>query len=161
MAGKGTVLVGDLMTRRPVCIAPGTTMPALTRLFEQHKVSGFPIVNDQGQLVGVVSQTDLIRRCLTPIGDEAPGFFFQEVAEQIAGASGTGDQTEGGLDAESLIVVADIMTTDVVTAKPEELLAAVAKRMVDQHVHRVVVVGPSREPMGIITSMDMLRALAG
>lgn len=159
MAGKGSSLVADLMTRRPVCIAPGTTMPALTRLFEQHKVSGFPIVNEKGELLGVVSQTDLIRRCLTPIGDEAPGFFFQEVAEQIAGG---GDSSEaGGLDAEALIVVADIMTTEVVTAKPEEPLAVVAKRMVDQHVHRVVVVGASREPLGIITSMDMLRALAG
>ena len=75
----------DLMTKEPVTIGADTTMRQLARLFEEHEVSGFPVVNDAGQLVGVVSQTDLIRRCLSPIGDEAPGFFFQEIAEQLGG----------------------------------------------------------------------------
>lgn len=146
--------VSELMSRRLTSISPGTTMPALIRLFEQHHVSGFPVVDEKGRLVGVVSQTDLIRRCINPIGDEGPGFFFQELAEQLSEASGV-------IDAEALIIVADIMTSTVVTASPTETVGAVAKRMAERHVHRVVIVGEHREPVGIVTTMDMLRALAG
>ena len=151
MSTATQIHAADLMTKEPVTIGADTTMRQLARLFEEHEVSGFPVVNDAGQLVGVVSQTDLIRRCLSPIGDEAPGFFFQEIAEQL------GEEAE--LEPEALIIVADIMTTDVVTAKPQDTLASVSRLMTGGRVHRVVVVDPDNIPVGIITTMDMLKAL--
>lgn len=152
MTTKAHTTVADLMTREPESVSPDTTMRQLAHLFEEHEVSGFPVVDDAGRLVGVVSQTDLIRRCLSPIGGEAPGFFFQELAEQL------GEEAE--MEPDSLIVVADIMTTEVVTAHADEPLSVIAKRMCDRHVHRVVVVNDRGSPIGIVTTMDMLRAMA-
>jgi CBS domain-containing protein len=52
------------------------------------------------------------------------------------------------------------MTTDIVTVRPEASLAELAQTMVDACIHRVIVVDEDRKPIGIITSMDILAAVA-
>ena len=49
------------------------------------------------------------------------------------------------------------MTEDPVTARPDESLPVVAARMIDAHIHRIIVVDPDNRPVGIVTSMDMLK----
>ncbi len=51
----------DVMTLEPVCVGPATTIRELARLFEENEISGAPVVNRSGRLVGVVSTTDLVR----------------------------------------------------------------------------------------------------
>jgi CBS domain-containing protein len=52
------------------------------------------------------------------------------------------------------------MTTDLVTATPATLIAEVARRMIDNHIHRLVVVDDQLGPIGIISSTDILAAVA-
>jgi CBS domain-containing protein len=52
------------------------------------------------------------------------------------------------------------MTTDVITVKPEARLSELAQTMLDACIHRVIVVDELRKPIGIITSMDILAAVA-
>jgi CBS domain-containing protein len=52
------------------------------------------------------------------------------------------------------------MTPDPVTTGPEALLPSLARTMIDAHVHRVIVVDESRKPIGIVSSTDILAALA-
>lgn len=52
------------------------------------------------------------------------------------------------------------MTTDVVTASPTDSLPALARRMLDAHIHRIVVVDDERRPIGIVSSTDILAAVA-
>jgi CBS-domain-containing membrane protein len=52
------------------------------------------------------------------------------------------------------------MTTDVVTVRPEAPLPELAQAMVDACIHRVIVVDEQRKPIGIVTSMDILAAVA-
>lgn len=143
----------QIMTREPSCLTPDMSIRAMARALEAHEVSGFPVVDQTGVLVGIVTKTDLIRRCLEPMSDEAPGFFFQEMAEQL------GEDVE--LEPEAEVRVEDIMTTEVVTASPDETLSRIARRMADARVHRVVVIDTDHQPVGIITSMDVLKAIAG
>jgi CBS domain-containing protein len=141
------------MTREPVVIAPATTIRELARLLEENEISGMPVVDEEGRLVGVVSKTDLMRRCLDEPDDRTAAYLVE-----FAGA-----EPEDGapLGPEELIVVEDFMTSDPVTARPDEPVVAIARRMVDARVHRVVVVDPDRVPIGIVTSLDLLRAWAG
>ena len=52
------------------------------------------------------------------------------------------------------------MTPDPVTVKPETSILALARMMVDAHIHRVIVVDKERRPIGIVSSTDLLAALA-
>jgi CBS domain-containing protein len=53
------------------------------------------------------------------------------------------------------------MTTDVVTVPPTAALTEVARMMMDAHIHRVIVVDETHRPVGIVTSTDLLAAVAG
>jgi CBS domain-containing protein len=52
----------DIMTRRPICAAPEMTIAEAARLMLQHHISGLPVINASGAVVGVVTEGDLLRR---------------------------------------------------------------------------------------------------
>ncbi len=98
------------------------------------EIGGAPVVEDDGRLRGIVSKTDIVRH----------------LAE--------------GLDlttAEALndVSVGDIMTEDVVTVSIDEPVSKVARTMVEQHVHRVIVIDDERTIRGILTTFDLLKLL--
>ena len=74
------------------------------------------------------------------------------LAEVLDGFSETG----ADWSAHSLGNVEDLMSTEPITARPEELVSTVARRMAEEEVHRIVVVDGDSRPMGIITTLDLL-----
>lgn len=60
------IAVGDLMTRPAVTVTPDTSIEALTALMTEHDFNGFPVVNEAGALVGLVTRLDLFRLYLLP-----------------------------------------------------------------------------------------------
>lgn len=152
MAGPSERSVAEVMSRNPICIPADTTLRQLVQLFNTRQVSGFPVVDRDGKMVGVVSQTDLIRRCLSAVGSEPAGFFFRQVAAQVC--------ENGNISSEDLIIVADIMTSEPITVTATEGLRTVAQKMYARRVHRVVVVDEKRKPVGIVTTMDVLGAMS-
>ena len=145
------IRVKDVMTPDPVCADAAASLQELAELFDANEISGVPVVDAQNRLIGVVSKTDLIHRCLEgPIGAREGMEFFDRLR---IGMSPSRD-----LDPNDLGVAEDFMSIDPVTARPDELLSAVARRMADERVHRVVVVSEGNEPVGIVTSLDALKA---
>lgn len=55
--------------------------------------------------------------------------------------------------------VRDFMTTDLVVARPTDPIADLAQKMIDAHIHRLIVVDAERRPVGIVSSMDCMMAL--
>jgi CBS domain-containing protein len=51
-------IAGDIMTKEPLCAEPATTFRQLARLFEENDISGCPVVDEEGKVIGVVSKTD-------------------------------------------------------------------------------------------------------
>jgi len=149
-AKTGAKRAGDIMSREPVCVDPAAGVAELTRLFSEHEISGAPVVDAQGRLIGVVSRTDIMRRTLQRTRAGAPAYFFEWLDEQA------GEPEEFEPDAEPQ--VQDCMTEGAVTARPDDSLAAVARRMSEAHVHRVIVVDEENIPVGVVTSLDMLGA---
>jgi CBS domain-containing protein len=147
--------VRDVMTKEPICADEGMGIRALARLFDENGISGAPVVDAGGKLVGVVSRTDLMRRCSEGTAEHPPGYLFELLADESA--------EEGGVEltAEPLIVVQDFMSGDPVTAREDELLAPVAHRMASRRVHRVVVVNGEGAPIGVVTTLDVLRVYPG
>jgi len=138
----------DVMVPEPVCVEPSTTIRQLARVFQEHDISGAPVVDAQGHVVGIVSKTDLIRRCWEGTLDFPPAYLFEVVSEQ------------GGADADVLpeptVCVQDFMTEDPATVAPDTPAGEVARLMSEGRFHRVVVVDRERFPVGMITSLDLL-----
>ncbi len=142
----------DVMTTEPVTVEPSATIRQLARVLEENEISGVPVVDQSGRLVGVVSQTDLIRRCSEGTVDIAPAYLFEVLGDQ-------GGEDEDGREVvpEAAVCVEDFMTDDPITVTPDTPAGEVARRMSESRIHRVVVIDPGNFPVGIITSLDLLR----
>jgi CBS domain-containing protein len=145
----------DVMTADPVSVTPSATIRELARIFEENEISGAPVVNQSGSLIGVVSKTDLIRRCTEGTVHLPPAYLFEVLAEQ-----GDGDEESSEVIAEPLVCVEDFMTEDPVTVKPDAPVDQVARLMFEKRIHRVIVVDHAKFPVGIITSLDLLGAFS-
>lgn len=145
------MLAKEIMRKDVVSAPPEMTLKELAKLLIERQISGVPVIDGQGRLVGVVSQTDLVRRHReTPVEVEVPGYYVE------------GDRTvlTSGLKIEEpdYTKVSDIMTPAVFSAREDAPVEDLARFMLSKHIHRVIIVGAGRV-RGIVTSMDMLRAL--
>jgi CBS domain-containing protein len=126
--------VGDLMTLDVVVVRANASLDEAAALLDRHHVSGLPVVDGAGSLVGVVSQTDLIRaRSTEYLWTNWPG-----------------------------LSVRHLMTTPAITVRRSVALTTAAARMEREHIHRLVVVADDDEglPIGILSMTDLVRAIA-
>jgi CBS domain-containing protein len=124
-------------------------------LVEEH-ISGAPVVDELGTLVGVISQSDLVEYDLATEHEltvEAP-FYRRPYDEAL--------QQQRGFRIEELPAdkVADVMTPYLITVEEDTPLREVAARMASCGVHRVIVVDSDQQIRGIVTSLDVLRWVA-
>jgi CBS domain-containing protein len=141
----------EVMHRSPITVEPSMSLRELARLLIDNHISGVPVTDRHGKLLGVVSQTDLVRRDreMKP-SSEIPSFYHNGEKEAYT----SGFQIED----PDYTRVADVMTPAVLCADEDAPVEDVARLMLSKHIHRVVITKDGRLT-GIVTSMDMLRAL--
>ena len=123
-----TLHASDVMIKDVITVAESTPLKDVTKMFSERKITGAPVVNAKGELVGVISETDIIRKT-NNIGAWSPSTAGQ------------------------------IMTKPAVTVAPDETLQRVSEMMYNRRIHRVVV-AEGTQIRGILTTMDILRAIA-
>ena len=126
--------VGDLMALEPVTVSGSASLTDAARMMDEYDISGLPVVGDGGHVVGVISQTDLVRARAT----------------EWLWANWTGLQ------------VRHLMSSPPLTIRSSASLEVAAVRMERDHVHRLVVVADDdpEMPIGVISTSDVVRALA-
>jgi CBS domain-containing protein len=139
----------DVMTPEPVCVEPATTIRELARVFEENEISGAPVVDQNGAVVGVVSQTDLVRRCSEGVEGMPRAYLFEMLFEQD-------EESAADVPPEQQLRVEDLMTEDPLMVPAETSAGTIAHLMFERRVHRVIVVDGEGAPLGIITSLDLL-----
>ncbi|MCA9284908.1 MAG: CBS domain-containing protein [Phycisphaerales bacterium] len=147
-----TQVAKDVMTSEPVCAEIGMSVRQVARLLEENEISGAPVIDGRGCVVGVVSKSDLVRRYLGAESDYDPQFLVEFFR---------GDAESDGGGAEPFLGVEEFMTSDPITAAPNTPLPQLAGRMAEARVHRVIVVDGEGFPVGIVTSLDLVKAIAG
>jgi CBS domain-containing protein len=130
MATKSVVRVGNMMSVDPVVIDAEAPITDAEQLIKSYRISGLPVVQD-GVLVGVISQTDL----LNARSSELIGANWERVR------------------------VRHLMSRPAVTVHLNTSVERAARLMLEQHIHRLVVVDEEEAPIGVLTSTDLLRTL--
>ncbi len=147
--------VKDLMNADIMTVTDEMTTDELARYLTEREISGAPVVDSQGHLIGVVSMTDIGRNLAEP-SDLIPSrdsSFQRDDASDL-----TLDDLGQRYVEERAVTVRDVMTPVVHQVPVTASVAQAARIMVEQHIHRLVVT-QGKEPVGIITSMDLLKML--
>lgn len=140
----------DVMTPNVVTVAPDTTISQLARLLLERNISAAPVVNEQGRLVGIVSEGDLLGRGEIA-GRVRPSWWLQlfrtetEQAREYAKAHAKR--------------VEDVMTRNVVTVSEDAGIADIADLLEKNRIKRVPVLREGRI-VGIVSRADLVRVLA-
>jgi CBS domain-containing protein len=130
MTTRTILRVGNLMTVDPVTIDAEAAVHEAELLLKSYRISGLPVVAG-GAVVGVISQTDLLN------------------ARSSELIGGNWDRVK----------VRHLMSRPAVTVHLATTVTRAARLMLDEHIHRVVVVDEESSPIGVLTSTDLLRAL--
>ena len=152
-----TQRVKDVMTPDVMTVADEMTTDELVRFLTEREISGAPVVDGQGRLIGVVSMTDIGRHLAEPSDymQAAAPDFYRDTADDVS----LEDLGRRHLE-EPFVTVRDVMTPAVHQVPGDASVAEAARIMVEHHIHRLIVTR-DKEPVGIITSIDLLRVLAG
>jgi CBS domain-containing protein len=154
---------GDLMTPNPVSLREEVTAREAARFLTDRGFSAAPVINEAGEPVGVLSQTDLVVHVRERIDSLPSGEGsvedFSEFAEIPVGCRGVWR----GLKPERVddgAVVGDLMTPTVFTVRYDAPSAQVVEDMLALRVHRLFVVDDGGVLVGVVTATDILRHLA-
>lgn len=146
--------VADVMSHNPIVVRPETPLNEAIQILAEKRISGLPVVNDAGELVGIVSETDLMWQ-ETGVTPPAYVMFLDSVIFLKNPAS-----YERDLHKALGQTVGEVMSRDPVTVSPEKLLKDAAQLMHDRSIHRLPVVDTKGQVIGIVTRGDIVRAMA-
>ena len=159
-----TGIVASQVMHTPVlCADPEDLISKLEERLEDRHISGMPVV-EEGRMVGIVTQNDLVR--LPALMDSMANYVYNELLSSgpmLETADKDGDGMPDNLSFRSQIAsmkVLDAMRRQVITCEPGTPVEQVMQLMADHDVHRIVV-AESEQPVGIISTLDILKLLTG
>lgn len=154
------VCARDLMNPDLLLARESMTVGELATFLTENEISGAPVVDDNGTLTGVVSLAD-VGRAAASIGGVAPDRsgpdFYLRGWEDIYDPEDLHRLKVEGNDVQ----VSDIMTRTIHSVGEDATAADVARAMVSDHVHRLLVTrADDGAPAGIVSTMDLLKVMA-
>ena len=150
-------LARDVMQTHVVTVEPELPLIDVHRLFVEEEITGAPVADETGRLVGVISSTDLLR-AIEEEHESATSepHYFREWLE-FSGPDWTRSSPDFQ-DRLASLTVADAMTRGGITVSPDAPIAEVAGLMRRHRVHRVLVVEDGLL-VGILTTFDLIGLL--
>lgn len=150
----------DVMTKDVIWVGDNTTASEAARILIDNMITGAPVVDEEGALVGVISLRDIARggkktSRLTPMGEEEQAVFYSESWEIPV----TRYEVERfHVETEDDLVVRELMTPTLFYVDINAPISEIAEMMTKGRIHRVVVLEED-ELAGMVTTMDMMKAL--
>jgi CBS domain-containing protein len=128
----------DIMTKKVITISHSTSIREADEILKKNKITGLPVVDKNGKMVGIVSEKHLLS-IYDVKGEEVDEYAFR-------------------LPHEYRTWVEEIMTKEVVSVDEETSLKEICEIMVKNHIHRVPVLR-EKKVVGIISTMDLAKYL--
>jgi CBS domain-containing protein len=140
----------DIMVSQVVTVTPGTTVRDAAKLLLEHRISAVPVVNEQGNLVGIVSEGDLLHRA--EIGTQQRRSWWLMLVTDDQALAADYIKTHAAR-------VEDVMTRSVITASPDTPLRDIARLLEDNAIKRVPIVQDGKL-VGIVSRANLVQAIA-
>lgn len=137
--------VRDVMTVRVATVGPDASLKQVAETLVDHRISGLPVVDGKGRVLGVVSETDIVAKT-------AEGVIISGLTWLLADVA-------GGTRRLRATTAREAMTAPAVTIDPSAPLPDAARVMIDRRVNRLPVVESGRLA-GIVTRFDIVRSFA-
>jgi CBS domain-containing protein len=146
-AKEDTMKVSDLMTTDVVTTTPDTPIRAVARVLVERGISGVPVCDDTGAVIGVLSEGDILLKEVGRV--EARGGLLAWFLDP---------DSDWKVEKSQALSAGEAMSSPAITAVPYESVAAAARRMTDESVNRLPVVSSDGRLVGILTRTDLVRA---
>ena len=148
-----SLCAADIMSRQILTIPRAMSLEGAARSLARANVSGAPVVDDNGRCIGVLSTTDFMH---SVEHEHDPGSKTRETSKPMCNSWQIPENA-----AQLPCCVEDHMTKDPVLVPPATRIGELARMMMDAHIHRLIVVDTiTQRPIGIVSSMDILAAIA-
>jgi CBS domain-containing protein len=135
------VTVNDVMTTTVVAVKKGASFKELAALLRKYRVSAFPVLDDDQKLIGIVSEADLLAK---------------EALNADRGGPIAAMVHHKELDKADGVTAGDLMSSNVVTVKPDDTVEQAARLMYHLQVKRLPVVDAGGYLVGIVSRSDLL-----
>ncbi len=146
--------VADFMTPEPVVVSPQMPLSEAIQLLVERRVSGLPVLAEDGELVGILSESDLMWQEAGV--DPPPYIMLLDSAIYLRNPARFEQELHKSLGQ----TVGDVMSRKPLTIKPDRPLREAAQLMHDKNIRRLPVVNERNHVVGILTQGDIVRALA-
>ena len=140
--------VRDAMTRQVVTVAPNAPLKEVARLLVDEGVSGLPVVDERGAVLGVVSEADFLIKGQGPLAIRH---------RRLAWLLGDSEGTRRQITKLAARTAGEAMTAPAVTIRPSQSLREAAELMTERGINRLPVVEKGWL-VGIVTRADLVRA---
>jgi len=138
-----TAAVKDVMTTQVIWVEQDTPFAAIAAALRKNRVSAFPVLDETGKVIGVVSESDLLNKLALGGEDHMPGMIGGILQhKQLEKARG--------------VTASDLMTAPPVTVRPEDTVEHAARLMYVRGVKRLPVVDAENRLAGIVSRADVL-----
>ena len=145
--------VAEVMTREVVTLTPEASISEAARCFTEHRISGAPVLDGEGRVVGMLTEGDLLpqpkRLGISRL--QLPALF----GEHLGGQS-LDELFQRSRDRR----IDEVMETEIVTTRPDETVGEAASSMAEHGVKRLPVLDADGRLVGILSRQDVLRFLA-
>jgi len=147
------LLAKDIMTENVITIKHDASIKELSELLLEKKISGVPVIDEEGKLIGIASEGDVI---VQDTELHSPRYF--KILDAIIYLESLNKFKER-LMKHLAVKVSEIMTKKVITASAQTRVDEIAEIMVNEKINRVPVVSEDGRPIGIITRADILKSI--
>ncbi len=153
MLGDSKLKAADVMTRNVIAVTANTSLRYVARLLARNGISGVPVVEDDGRVVGMVTEIDLLNWHDDPPENQA--WWLDMLADGFELSPDFLDDVRSEREK-----VENFMNRTIVAVEETTPVSEVAKRMIEAKVKRLPVLRDGRL-VGIISRSDLVRVLAG
>lgn len=141
----------DLMTRDVLTVRPDMPLGEVAQLILNYKITALPVVDDEGQLLGIVSEGDLVR-CSKAKRDAHRSWWLTLLTSS--------NSADANLAGQSHRPIGEVMSKDVLLASEGERLPRLIELLSRRRIKRLPIVKEGKL-VGIVSRVDILRYLAG
>jgi CBS domain-containing protein len=154
--------IKKVMTKKLITLSPTDTLEEVVAKFVTHNISGAPVVDKDLQLIGILTESDILKALESKYTQKKMVIPFLSAQSPLLGLRfediPTMKEVKKAFDNIKSTSVSEMMKTTVISASPKDSVEDAAKVMLNKRINRIPIV-EKKKAVGIITRGDVLKAI--